>query len=551
MVLTLRAPNEANRFRMLETVRQYAHEKLVDEGESESVRARHLAYYRRWIEDAAPKIRGREQVRMLDQLVDELDNLRLALEWALRTDVEAELEMAAALIWFWHIRSYGAEGIAWLEQGLDRLERDPGLISAVDPLMHGRAMSVLGFHRWLQLYSVSSQVDYAPERAKDLLTKAITLYQALDPEQNQEAKLGLTWANLWLGFYLRDVEGEPDLARTLAQGAMETFQAAGDLLGKTECLQLMGFCSDTPDDQIGLFQEQLSIYEKMMDTHGISKTHGYIGNAAGRNGEYAIALESFKEALAYARQVNHRDGIYMFSLMVGDNLHALGEFSEAEDYLQQSLSGWRDIGLENRVVWSLRSLSQLRMVQGRYDLAAGVIDQAWEIARRSENNASQVLVLSLRSRLARIQENFGLAMNYLKGLPAAGFSPHYQEITIPLEWGSLALQTGDLAKAGRWLREALKYVDNSYQMYLPPFFDGTATYAARMAMMESAARLFGSRWCRAYEHFLSPIEETWREDDWTAMRNVLGEEGFERLYADGQSMTYEQALTLVKDILEE
>ena len=70
-------------------------------------------------------------------------------------------------------------------------------------------------------------------------------------------------------------------------------------------------------------------------------------------------------------------------------------------------------------------------------------------------------------------------------------------------------------------------------------------------MVETAARLFGSRWCRGYFHCLSPVEKEWRESDWDTMRAGLGGERFEALYAEGKSLTYEQALNLAREVLDE
>ena len=85
--------------------------------------------------------------------------------------------------------------------------------------------------------------------------------------------------------------------------------------------------------------------------------------------------------------------------------------------------------------------------------------------------------------------------------------------------------------------------------HVAPAFDGVALLALKKGKMAAAARLFGGRWCRGYAHLLSPIEKAWRQADWEAMQVALGEARFERLYEEGKSMTYEQAVDLAQEIV--
>lgn len=86
------------RFRMLETIRQYARDKLHDAGGGTSVRDRHLAYFLLLAEEAEPYLRRGSQITWLDRLDTELDNIRLALEWSLARRVDEGLRLAAALL---------------------------------------------------------------------------------------------------------------------------------------------------------------------------------------------------------------------------------------------------------------------------------------------------------------------------------------------------------------------------------------------------------------------------------------------------------------------
>ena len=120
-----------------------------------------------------------------------------------------------------------------------------------------------------------------------------------------------------------------------------------------------------------------------------------------------------------------------------------------------------------------------------------------------------------------------------------------------VELGHLALQQGDLAQAQAYFREGLHtYLEGPVYFGADTIFDALALLAARQKWYDLAIRLFGSRWCRGYANLLSPIEKEWREGDWTAMREALGEERFEALYEEGQSITFQQFIELVQAVLD-
>src|SRR5206468_10444031 len=97
-------------------IRQYAREKLLDSGEAERVRRRHLHYFLRMAEAVEPELRGPEQVRWFGRLAADHDNLRVALDWGQAAgEAEACLRMAGALGQFWFNRGH------WREER-DRLE---------------------------------------------------------------------------------------------------------------------------------------------------------------------------------------------------------------------------------------------------------------------------------------------------------------------------------------------------------------------------------------------------------------------------------------------
>jgi len=102
-------------------MRQYAYEKLVESGESETLREKHLEYFLYLAESASPHLIGAEQLNWLARLDVDYENMRTALNWALgRPPAESALRLAGALGFYWNMRDYLLEGVKWMDQALSR-----------------------------------------------------------------------------------------------------------------------------------------------------------------------------------------------------------------------------------------------------------------------------------------------------------------------------------------------------------------------------------------------------------------------------------------------
>jgi tetratricopeptide (TPR) repeat protein len=111
------------RYRLLETVRQYGRDRLLESGETQVVRDRHLRFCEELGQTAEPQLRSQEQIEWLDLLEAEHDNLRAALAWSLDSGTEGGARLAEALVWFWFLRSYWREGSQWLNAWLVQPEK--------------------------------------------------------------------------------------------------------------------------------------------------------------------------------------------------------------------------------------------------------------------------------------------------------------------------------------------------------------------------------------------------------------------------------------------
>jgi non-specific serine/threonine protein kinase len=140
LVLAEETADGSTRYRLLETLRQYGQERLAA-GETAQVRHRHAAYYLALAERADRRFTGPDQLRWLDRIEREHDNLRAALSWCLGGDEhrgrdeaaalgETGLRLAGALYWFWFFRDHHREALVWLERALAQGSVAPAAVRA-------------------------------------------------------------------------------------------------------------------------------------------------------------------------------------------------------------------------------------------------------------------------------------------------------------------------------------------------------------------------------------------------------------------------------------
>ena len=179
------------RFSLLETIREYAAEKLAAGEGREAVRGRHAEHFLALAQEIEPELTGPRQDACLARLDTELDNLRAALEWLLAQGRVAEvLRLAGALYSFWLVRGYCSEGRRWLEDGL---ARGTGLAQAA------RAQALWG------LGGIAVQLgDH--ERGTSLLEEGLALFRAQGDEAWSARALDLLGVAAWRqGAYARAI----------------------------------------------------------------------------------------------------------------------------------------------------------------------------------------------------------------------------------------------------------------------------------------------------------------------------------------------------------
>ncbi len=245
-----RAGDEA-RFVMLETVREYGLEALEASGEAPVVRRRHAEHFTGLAEVAEPEIRGRDQIRWLDRLEAEHDNLRSALEWSLAggaADRTLALRLAGALSWFWRLRDHFREGRGWLAAAL-----------AADP-------------------------DAAPAlRVKALIGAGLLAF----------------------------VHDDPDAAAALLEDGLRLAKELGDPESIGWALHGLGrvLTSREDDRAIGILEESRVHFRAAQDEQGLAYSGYFLGAVARRRGEFDIGTRHFEESIAILRRLGDPWGI--------------------------------------------------------------------------------------------------------------------------------------------------------------------------------------------------------------------------------------------------
>jgi predicted ATPase/class 3 adenylate cyclase len=275
------------RVRMLETVREYALERLGERRETDEVARRHAAYYLGLAEQAELEVLGPRQRAWYERLAADLDNLRGALTWSLaHQEAEVTGRLAGALMPFWMSRGHVSEGLRWLEAALEHrgsLSR-PTLAKA----LFAKAFMLLqvGAHHGL---------------ADALLEESLALFQELGDTTwtvRTVSVLGQTAVRareFKRGLALREQ------AVALARGEADEWNLAMALLNLgLSRLQV----EDHSRAQVA-FEESLELHQALGDLEGAAQVLDGLGMLALGEGNYKQAVSLLEEALALARKVGH------------------------------------------------------------------------------------------------------------------------------------------------------------------------------------------------------------------------------------------------------
>jgi len=306
------------RYRVLETVRLYSQGRLQESGEEEEARHRHAMWYLDLAERAEPALQGPDQVKWLDVLDLERDNMRAALEWSktARDGGDLELRLAVALWHFWEIRGYWIEGRSWLEEAL----------------AENRSASI-------------------PHRVKALNGAA----------------------------YLALHQGDFSRAQPLAEEALALAREAGDKLGTASCLNLMGLNAcrlENYGQAAALGEQSLALSQEAGDRWGVAYATTILGLVARGQGDTKSASRLLEEASADFRSLSDKWGTGVTLNNLGLVARDEGNLDRARLIFQQSLALFEELGHKWGSAFALSNLAIVAWEQRDYSHAASLFKES-------------------------------------------------------------------------------------------------------------------------------------------------------------------------------
>ncbi len=338
------------RYRMLQTIHEYAQERLAESGEAPTIFRRHRDWFLHLAEQPPPTQPASARRDWLRRLEREHDNFRAALTWCLAEgDVTAGLRLAAALGRFWYEHGHVAEGLDWLE----RLLAADG---AAPPPVRARALAQAGWLAWEQ---------GAFEQADARLTESLALSRQLHDLRQTADTLVL------MGRYLQ-IRTDWDGALAHLEEALNLYQELNDPLGAAEAVGRMGFTLYAKGEwerAAALCEESVALRRRHGDLLGTFDALCVLARIASRRQDAARAAELYEQALALARAADNERWLADVLVEAGILLSRMGAHQRALAYQQESLTLYHRRGTRAGIVYALDAIAGTLVVMGQTERA--------------------------------------------------------------------------------------------------------------------------------------------------------------------------------------
>ncbi len=499
-LVTTEARGDETRYRMLETIREFAVEKLRAAGETENIRTRHLEFFVSLAEQAEPHLKRAEQLEWLERLDAELDNVRAGLTCAVTNrDFESGARLVSALEYFWMIRAYGKEAYEWAERILE--------VGTPNDRTRLRAK----FLRTASIFGneIPTTRELAFQRAKEGLAIARELGDARGIAQGLDG-LAQNLAKADEKLPLRQ-------ERLLVARGLGDKWVLGDALNDLAWETLL-LCED--DQTNVLLEEGLSLAREVGDRILLGAILNNLAFLLTDKGHYEPGMKLVIEQRELFQQLGFRAGVADSANWLAMTAHNFGDYPKARHYMQESIQLYEELGAESFAVGLSQMLGHLGLVEiherGNLELATEYIEKAYKLAL----GAQRIMNLG--------NSNFFMGHLALHKVGPDRAVPHMRESIV------LYSQINNVQGVLMMVHE------------LGVVSAQTAVRDSNLKHAERATQLFGAAQAglERLNLWMSKFQQEERDEILPALRALLGEQEFESAWNVGRALTYEQAIEL-------
>jgi len=400
------------RFLMLETIREYALEKLVEQSEIGALQRRHAAYYLALAERADVELRGAHMLAWLARLNQENDNLRTTLSWyqSQADGIEANVRLAGALWLFWFLQGLLTEGRAWLHSALARFQQSDRDASAKYAWAAGGA----GMLAWLQgdwseatalgetalaygqragerqvvadaLYLLSQCAIGSREhaRALDLASESLGLQRA----GGDQFRVGIVLLRLgWLNHQL----GMVDQAQACMKECDAVSRSLGNPFLRAGILGLFAYVATRLGDDARArtyYEESVAVLRAMGEHYNLMLQLFSLGDIAWRQRDGEQAARWYREGLALAEEMGHKSGRAQAMYLLGALARQQGDAVRAQAYYEEGLGIFQELGDQAGIADTQASLGFVALQQDNAEHAAACFRKGMEAGQHVADQA--------------------------------------------------------------------------------------------------------------------------------------------------------------------
>ena len=370
------------RYHLLEMVRQYAHEKLVEAGEEENVRAQHLGYFLQLSERIEHELVRFQQMEWFARTSDERDNLRAALEYASRSShAEAGLNISSRLRVFWEYFDT-LEGARWLAEFLQKPE------SREYPRARAKALYTQG---WFM--ALSNQIDMARSAAEECLALC-----SASGDQYVEVD----------GLYLLGFISDGDKKTEYCRQALALARALGDPVRQAAALNFLGWDHSDKKRALAYWEEAIPLYRQLGNRRSLANCLSRLGYYHLLDGNHQIAEKYLDESVILFQQLNIKTGRDHINAAYGQLALMRGDYEQARAYFEENARIAKELGSRMEYLWEDFRLGVVDMMEGNTTEARRIFV---ETAQAFQKDGYTIGVVTTLQHMASLYVRIGKAEN--------------------------------------------------------------------------------------------------------------------------------------------